>query len=292
MSSEDESELEDNINQKSKFQKKEKEEEDENSNNEEMEEKEEGVDDTFSQDKNSEEELDNNNEEGEEDSDNIKEKEEENISEEMLLKEELENVDFKSLLKAKAKIAYENSKKMKGIKDKKKYNKNSIIAQMEKINKDKKRIEPKEYSALLNPNIQFKNREKTQKNSSTLLNKKFLRDPRFDDLSGILNEEKFKKNFSFVNDMAKDYIDKLQKVKKSKKYKNKLTDQQYELIKKQNIYMKSWMNQQKQKQIKNDIKKEINKENKERYSKGQKPIFINDNKINKYIKSQKKDKNK
>ena len=92
--------------------------------------------------------------------------------------------------------------------------------------------------------------------------------------------------------MAKDYIDKLQKVKKSKKFKNKLTDQQYELIKKQNIYMKSWMNQQKQKQIKNDIKKEINKENKERYSKGQKPIFINDNKINKYIKSQKKNKNK
>ena len=56
--------------------------------------------------------------------------------------------------------------------------------------------------------------------------------------------------------------------------------------------MKSWMNQQKQKQIKNDIKKEINKENKERYSKGQKPIFVNNNKNNKYIKSQKSDKNK
>ena len=274
MSSEDESELQEKPIQKSINLKEESDNEDEKDKNEKGEEEEEEndeIEDTFSQ------EEENN--------------EEDNISEEMLLKQEIENVDFQSLLKAKAKLSYENNKKIKGNKDKKKFNKNSILTQMEKINKDKKRIEPKEYSALLKPNIQFKNREKAQKNSS-LLNKKFLRDPRFDDLSGNLNEEQFKKNFSFVTDMAKEYIDKLQKLKKNKKYKKKLSEQQYELFKKQNNYMKSWMNQQKQKQIKNDIKKEINKENKERYSKGQKPIFVNNNKINKYIKSQKSDKNK
>ena len=90
--------------------------------------------------------------------------------------------------------------------------------------------------------------------------------------------------------MAEDYINKLKKVKKSKKYKNKLTEQQYELIKKQNNYVKSWMNQQKQKSERDEIKKEINKENKERISKGLKPIYINQNKLNKYFKNKDKDK--
>jgi ribosomal RNA-processing protein 36 len=250
------------------------------------------LDDTFSQEEQNKQEIkyneDNSEDEIEEEEENDNNNQEENnIPEELLLKDELENVDFKSLLKAKAKLSYENNKISKG-NNKKKFNKNSIITQLEKINKDKKRTEPKEYSALIRPNIQFKKRNKAQQNSS-LLNKKFTRDPRFDDLSGNLNEEKFKKNFDFVNNMAKEYVEKLDKVKKSKKYRKKLSDQQYELLKKQNNYMKSWINQQKQKQIKSDIKKEINKENKERYSKGQKPIFVNDNKINKFIKNKKKE---
>ena len=290
MSSENESES--NENQKSKNINIMEEVENEEDNDE--------IDDTFSQDKGiNEDEIEENQKEKNKDDDddeedsseNNKDNPEEYLSEEMMLKDEIENVDFKSLLKVKAKLSYQNSKKIKGNNDKKKFNKNSIITKMEKINKDKKRAEPKEYSALLKPQIQFKNRDKS-KNNSSLLHKKFSRDPRFDDISGTLNEEKFKKNFSFVNNMAKDYVDKLQKVKKSKKYNKKLTEQQYELFKKQNNYVKGWINQQKQKQIKTDIKKEINKENKERYSKGQKPIFVNDNKINKYIKSQKNDKNK
>ncbi len=64
--------------------------------------------------------------------------------------------------------------------------------------------------------------------------------------------------------MAKDYINKLNMVKKSKKFKKKLNEQQYELLKKQNNYVKSWMNQQKQKNERDEIRKEINKENKER----------------------------
>ena len=264
--------------------------EDESIEEEEMEKDE--IDDTFSQEEQNKQEIkyneDNSEDEIEEEEENDNNSQEENnIPEELLLKDELENVDFKSLLKAKAKLSYENNKISKG-NNKKKFNKNSIITQLEKINKDKKRTEPKEYSALIRPNIQFKKRNKAQQNSS-LLNKKFTRDPRFDDLSGNLNEEKFKKNFDFVNNMAKEYVEKLDKVKKSKKYRKKLSDQQYELLKKQNNYMKSWINQQKQKQIKSDIKKEINKENKERYSKGQKPIFVNDNKINKFIKNKKKE---
>ena len=281
MSSESESEIEnkeDNIKSKEIIDINEEEDEKEDEGEEENDE----IEDTFSHDKENDEEEDseNNNESAEENSDN---------DEEQILKDEIENVDFKSLLKAKAKLSYENSKKIKGHSHKKKFNKNSILNKMEKINKDKKRTEPKEYSALIKPDLQFKNRNK---GNNSLLNKKFSRDPRFDDLSGNLNEEQFKKNFSFVNDMAKEYVDKLQKIKKSKKYNKKLSDEHYELFKKQNNYMKSWINQQKQKQMKTDIKKEINKENKERYSKGQKPIFVNNNKLNKYIKSKKNDENK
>ena len=259
------------------------------------------IDDTFSRKENDndneESELEekqiekNDNKESEDsdennDSSESKDNPENELSEEMMLKEEIENVDFKSLLKVKAKLSYENSKKSKSINDKKKFNKNSILDKMDKINKDKKKAEPREYSALLRPEYQFKNRDKS-KNNSSLLHKKFSRDPRFDDISGNLNEEKFKKNFNFVNNMAKDYVEKLQKVKKSKKFKKKLTEQQYELLKKQNNYVKGWINQQKQKQIKTDIKKEIDKENKDRVQKGKKPIYVNNNKLNKYIKNQK-----
>ena len=262
------------------------------------------IDDSFSQEKDKENNNDNEESELEEkqiekndnnesedsdennDSSESKDNPENELSEEMMLKEEIENVDFKSLLKVKAKLSYENSKKSKSINDKKKFNKNSILDKMDKINKDKKKAEPREYSALLRPEYQFKNRDKS-KNNSSLLHKKFSRDPRFDDISGNLNEEKFKKNFNFVNNMAKDYVEKLQKVKKSKKFKKKLTEQQYELLKKQNNYVKGWINQQKQKQIKTDIKKEIDKENKDRVQKGKKPIYVNNNKLNKYIKNQK-----
>ena len=243
-----------------------------------------------------EEENENNEEDDDEEDqelseDNNEENEEKDISEEMVLKNEIENVDFKSLLKAKAKLSYEDSKKDKNKNDKKKFNKNSIKMNLEKINKNKKKYEPKEFSALIRPKYEKENRNIFQKNSS-LLHKKFSRDPRFDDLSGNLNEEKFKKNFGFVNDMAKDYINKLNMVKKSKKFKKKLNEQQYELLKKQNNYVKSWMNQQKQKNERDEIRKEINKENKERISKGQKPIYINQNKMNKYFKNKNKENQK
>ena len=209
------------------------------------------------------------------------------IPEEVLLKNQLEEVDFQSLLKAKAKLSYDESKKTQLKNKKNEINKNKIKTKIEEINKEKSKNEPKEYSALIKPKYQFKNR-KAQINNN-LLQKKFMRDPRFDDMSGTLNEDQFKKNYNFVNEMANNYIKDLQKIKKNKKFKKKLSDQQYELLKKQNNYVKNWINQQKQNQIKSDIKKEINKENKERYSKGQKPIYINNNKLNKYIKQKNKE---
>ena len=253
------------------------------------------IEDTFSQNEennNIEEEDKNESLELREEKDDNNEEEEENndISEENILKDEIEKVDFKSLLKVKAKLSYENSKNNNKNNDtKKKLNKNTIKSNLEKINKNKKKLEPKEFSALIRPKYEKENKNIFQKNSS-LLHKKFSRDPRFDDLSGNLNEEKFKQNFGFVNKMAQDYINKLNKVKKSKKYKKKLTSQQYELLKKQNNYVKSWMNQQKQKNERNEIKKEINKENKERISKGLKPIYVNQTKLNKYFKNKNKDK--
>jgi hypothetical protein len=52
------------------------------------------------------------------------------------------------------------------------------------------------------------------------------------------------------------------------------------------------MNQQKQKNERDEVKKEINKENKDRISKGQKPIYINKNKFNKYFKIKNQDNKK
>ena len=169
-----------------------------------------------------------------------------------------------------------------------KKSKTEIVNELNKKNKNKAKNAPKEYSALIKPKFQFKDQAHQQK--SSLLNKKFHRDPRFDDLSGELNETAFKKNFAFVNDMAKEYVENLKKVKNNKKLKKKLPQETFELLKKQNNYVKGWLNQQKQNEEKQEIKTEINKENKKRMSQGQKPIFVNKNKVNKFLKKKKETK--
>ena len=133
---------------------------------------------------------------------------------------------------------------------------------------------PKEYSALIKPQFQFKEKK--------LLGKKFCRDPRFDDLSGKLNETAFNKNYSFVNQLANNYINDINHIKHNKKYKKKLTQDSYELLKKQNNFVKGWLNQQKQYDEQRKKRNEINKENKIRYNQGKKPIFINNNKLKKF----------
>ena len=214
--------------------------------------------------------------------DNNEENKKEEISEEELLKKEIEEVDFNTLLKVKTKLEYNNKNNRN--KDIKKKSNTYLFQEMAKINKKKSKNEPKEFSALIKPKIQFKGRDKIE---SSYLKKKFNRDPRFDDLSGKLNITEFNKNYKFVNDLAKNYVSKLDKVKKNKKLRKKLDDNQYHLLKEQKNFVSGWINQQKQINKKLEIKKEINQENKKRISIEQKPIYVNKTKMNKYIKNSK-----
>lgn len=184
------------------------------------------------------------------------------------IKNKLEEIDFDSLLKAKAKMTYQQKK------ENKKISKSQIKEKLKLINKNKDKMYPKEYSALIKPQFQFKEKK--------LLGKKFSRDPRFDDLSGKLNETAFNKNYSFVNQLANNYINDINHIKHNKKYKKKLTQDSYELLKKQNNFVKGWLNQQKQYDEQRKKRNEINKENKIRYNQGKKPIFINNNKLKKF----------
>jgi ribosomal RNA-processing protein 36 len=206
----------------------------------------------------------------------------EEISEENLLINQIEEVDFKTLLKVKKNLEY-NNKNHKN--NKKKLSNTTLLQNIKKINKNKLKNEPREYSALVKPKIQFKGRDKIE---SSYLGKKFSRDPRFDNLSGKLNESEFNKNYKFVNDLANNYINKLDNVKKNKKLRKKLDDIHYNLLKKQKNFVSGWINHQKQLNNKKEIKKEINQENKKRIKAGQKPIYINKTKLNKYINNSKK----
>lgn len=194
-------------------------------------------------------------------------------NEEKAIKDRLEEVDFATRMRVKNSM--EKSKNIR-----KKVNKERILSELGKINKNKGRNEPKEYSAVLKPKVVFKGRDKSK---GSLLGNKFTRDPRFDDLSGNLNSEKFNSNYKFVKDMANNYLEKLNKTKNNKKYKNKLTDAQYELLKKQKNFVSGWINKQKQNDKKTMLKKEINQENKERILQGKKKLYVKENKLNKYL---------
>ena len=191
------------------------------------------------------------------------------IDEEAVLKSKLEEVDFGTRLKINAKLAYNNRKSEELSKNNKGVGKGNIKEEMRRINKGKLKSEPKEFSAVLKPKQQFKYRE-INKEKSSFLNKKMGRDPRFDDLSGTLNEERFNNNYKFVKDLAEEYMAKLDKVRKSAKMKKKLSEEQYVLLKKQNNYMKSWMNKQNQMEKRSKIKQELKRENREREERGQK----------------------
>ena len=223
------------------------------------------VDDYESEEKSEEEqsskEVSNDTEEEEED-----QSEENELSEGEEIKQKLDEVAFGTILKAKTKIEYDNKKQSNN------KNKSKKIPK-EGIRKDKNA--PKEFSALVKP-------KKQKLEVNKFLGKKFSRDPRFDDLSGTLNADAFEKNFKFVNEMAKDYVDKIKKVKKNKK--NKISNEKYELLKKQNNFVKGWLNNKKQTQKKKEVKTEINKENKKRMQQGKKQIYVSTNKINKFLK--------
>lgn len=232
-----------------------------------------------SNDYNDNEEDENNNEEeeGEQSLSNNN-----SLNEEELLKDRLDEIEFGKLIKAKTKLEYQNKINPTNKKPK---SKQEIMNQLNKVNKIKTKHEPKEYSARIKPRFQMKN----HLIPSTLLNKKHYRDPRFDDLSGTLNQDALDKNFNFVKEMAGEYIEKINKFKKAKKNKKKLSEENYDLLKKQTNYVKGWLNHQKQLQEKKEVYGDINKENKKRIQEGKKPIFVKDNAIKKYIKKKKEE---
>ena len=133
--------------------------------------------------------------------------------------------------------------------------------ELKTINKNRNKNAPREYSALIKPKYQYKDQAHLYKN--TFLNKKLSRDPRFDDLSGKLNEDAFNKNYNFVKELSKDYIAKLNQIKKSKKFKKKLSQETYDLLNKQKNYVSGWINTQKVKDKQKEKAKQRQKQKKQ-----------------------------
>ena len=175
------------------------------------------------------------------------------VNEELQLQNEIEEIDFNSLLKARKKLEYTNSKKNST----QKQTKTQIMNELKTINKNRNKNAPREYSALIKPKYQYKDQAHLYKN--TFLTKKLSRDPRFDDLSGKLNEDAFNKNYNFVKELSKDYITKLNQIKKSKKYKKKLSQETYDLLNKQKNYVSGWINTQKVKDKQKEKQKQKQK---------------------------------
>lgn len=190
--------------------------------------------------------------------------------EENSLKDKLEDIELGKLLQVKSKIEYQEKLNIS-----KNINRKKIEKKFEKINLSKIKSEPKEFSALIKPK-----KDRILKEKNLNVKKALRRDPRFDDMSGTLNEDMYKKNFSFVNDIAKEYISNIDKIKKKKK-KLRIDESQYELIKKQTNLVKGWLNKNKYDQTKEKIKKEIKIENKDRVEHGKAPVYIKDKVVKK-----------
>jgi ribosomal RNA-processing protein 36 len=188
------------------------------------------------------------------------------IDEEENIKEELEEMELGKLIQAKTRL--ENEKRL-NLSKKEKIDKKKIEAKFLEKNKDQSKNAPKEFSALIKPKKNFfsnKNEEKVIK-----------RDPRFDSMSGDLKEDHFKKNFSFVQDKAREYIGKVKDLQKLKnKKKIKIEDEEYNLMKKQINFVKGWVKKKEYEQIKDNVSKEFKEENKERKSKGLNPVYVKD----------------
>jgi ribosomal RNA-processing protein 36 len=182
--------------------------------------------------------------------------------EEKNIQEELEEMELGKIVKAKAKLQLKKSEKI---------DKEKIEKKIKEINKSKSKAEPKEFSALLRP------QKKTQSKEEV-----FRRDPRFDDLSGKFNPDMYKKNYEFVYDKSKEYIEKVKDLKK--KSKKKINETDYELIKKQVNFVKGWIKSKDHQDTKYKIEKEFKAENEERSKQGLNPIYLKQNQLKKVIK--------
>jgi len=198
-------------------------------------------------------------------------------SEEKMIQGELENMELSKVLQIQSKFNLKEKFKnviQNGFKPK---NPEKKGIKVEGIKTDNNA--PKEFSAKIKPIRRKKDFKKA-----------IRRDPRFDDLSGKLNQERFDKNFTFVKDIASDYLNKVSLLKKKRKYKINETD--FEFIKKQDNFVKGWIKKKEYEETKNNIKKEINKENLDRESKGKKKIFLKKKMLNELLRSSQDEKRK
>jgi ribosomal RNA-processing protein 36 len=179
-------------------------------------------------------------------------------------------MEFGKLIKAQKRLEIMNKK------SEKKINKKELKERFIKVNTGRNKNEPKEFSAKIKPVKVFEEKKKA-----------FRRDPRFDNISGAYNEDMFKQNFSFVNEEAGNYLEKIKKFKKSKK---NLEDSTYKLIQNQVNMVKGWMKTNKANEIEKNIEKEIKLENRERYEKGLNPIYLKDKQMKEIVKVAKSEK--
>jgi hypothetical protein len=104
-----------------------------------------------------------------------------------------------------AKVRMQNQTKFNINNKKQKLDKKKIESKLEEKNKSKLKSQPKEFSALIKPKFKAPKVEN--------IKDKFKgRDPRFDNLSGELKLEHYNKNFSFVEEEAKNYISKIKQI--------------------------------------------------------------------------------
>jgi ribosomal RNA-processing protein 36 len=188
------------------------------------------------------------------------------------IKAELEEMELGKLIQAKKRLESENKH---GLNKNRKIPKKKIEEELIKKNQLKTKHEPREFSALLKPkNKSFIN--------DTNKEKQIKRDPRFDTLSGELNSDSFKKNFSFVKNEAENYIDKINNLKNLKKNRKvKIEDDEYNLIKKQTNFVKGWLKTKEYENVKDNIAKEFKQENKDRKEKGLNPVYVKEKVIKK-----------
>jgi len=207
---------------------------------------------------------------------------EDNVSEtneEKQIKDELENMELSKVLQIQSKFNMKEKYKNTSIDPKKRSSTNNKNKSNDNEEVYKDNNAPKEFSAKVKPKRKKKDFKKAIK-----------RDPRFDDLSGKLNTERYENNYGFVKDMAVDYIDKVNLLKKKRKHK--IDDTEYELIKKQDNFVKGWIKKKEYNENKSSIKKEINKENDERESKGEKKIFLKKKMLNELLHTSQSEKRK
>jgi ribosomal RNA-processing protein 36 len=193
-------------------------------------------------------------------------------NEEEQINEELEEMELGKLIQAKTRLANENKLNIK----REKMDRKKIQNKLEEKNKDKSKNEPKEFSALFKPKKNF---------ISDLNSEKIIkRDPRFDVMSGELNNERFKKNFDFVHKEANDYLNKIKELKKKKERKQiKIEDEEYNLMKKQINFVKGWIKSKEYDNVKEKVEKEFKYENRERFKKGLNPVYVKPSLVKKIV---------